>query len=431
MQTSGVSTIERPGVAAPRTDGKLHALLAEFDSPQTLISACERVRDAGFSRWDAHSPYPIHGIDEAMGIRMTRLPYLVFVLGLTGCLTGIGLQWWANAADARQFGFVPTFLQGYNFPVSGKPFWSFPANIPVIFELTILFSALAAFIGMLAMNNLPLFSRPVFRSRAFTERVTSHGFFVCIEAADPKFNEARARTFLESIGALGVERVEDHDEAPLRNAWIKRGAVIAFMVLLIPPAMIAKAWTSKSNDPRVHIIQDMDNQEKYKAQQSMPLFADRRAARQPLPGTVARGDLRSDDHLYRGIVGEQFADDFPASVLVNESLIRRGQQRFGVYCAPCHGLDGSGNGPVNVRAMELGGSWVAAADLADDERRSRPAGHLYNTITNGIRTMPAYGDRIKPEDRWAIVAYVRALQHARHADADALPPDLVEQLKDR
>lgn len=426
---------EQP-LAAARGAPPLHGLLAQFDSPQTLVEACERIRDAGFTRWDAHSPYPIHGIDDAIGIRMTRLPFLVFAFGLTGCLTGIALQWWANAANPLDFSWIPTFVQGYAFRSSGKPYWSFPANIPVIFELTVLFSAFGAFFGMLMRNNLALFAQPLLRSSRFQQLATTDGFFIAIEAADPKFSEARTRQLLESLGAVHIERVEQIPEEPLRSPWAKRAAIVTTVAALIPPVLIAKAWVSRTETPRIHIIQDMDNQEKYKAQAAMPLFADGRAMRPPVTGTVARGELRLDDHLYRGIVNGQYATTFPtdAGFVVNEAFIRRGQERFVIYCAPCHGLDGSGRGPVNQRALELneaGGSWVQAADLADEERRSRPLGHLYNTITNGIRTMPAYADKLRPEDRWAVVAYIRALQRARYAPVEELPADLVEQLEGR
>lgn len=430
---TGADTIERPQAAGVDTGSRLHALLAEFDSPQALIDACERIRDAGFSRWDAHSPFPIHGIDDAIGIRMTRLPWIVFAFGAIGCITGILLTWWTNATDATNFSFVPTFLQGYNFPISGKPDWSFPANIPVIFEMTILLAALAAGVGMLMLNNLPLPHNPLLANHRFQEKATTDGFFICIEAADPQFSETRTWSLLESIGATHVERVHEIPDEPLRAPWLMRAAVVGAVLLLIPPAIIVMAWHSKSDQPRIHIIQDMDNQEKFKAQAAMPLFADGRASRRPVAGTVARGELRLDDHYFRGILDGDFAERFPlhrSEIVVNESFILRGRQRFAIHCAPCHGLDGTGNGPVNARAMELGG-WIQAADLTDEERRGRADGHLFNTISNGIRTMPGYAEKLSPADRWAVVAYVRALQRAKHASVDELPPDLVEQLRGR
>ncbi len=173
----------------------LYALLAEFESVNETLRACERVRDAGFRHWDAFTPFPVHGMNDAMGIKQTRLPLLVLGAGLTGMATGFLLQWWMNA---------------HNYPilVSGKPFMGIPGNIPVVFELTILFSAIAAFVGMLAMNNLPMLHHPIFKSERFRQ-VTTDRFFIAIEASDPKFDEARTADFLREIGGLSVERVEE------------------------------------------------------------------------------------------------------------------------------------------------------------------------------------------------------------------------------
>jgi len=177
---------------------RLFGLLAEFRTPEQLLEACRRIRDAGYSRWDAHTPFPVHGLEGAMGIRHTVLPWLVLCGGLTGAIGGLLLQWWTNAYD-------------YPLIVSGKPLWSLPANIPVAFELTILSSAVTAFVGMFALNRLPRLSHPVFRSARF-RRVTTDGFFVTIESEDPRFDIEGTEQFLRSLGAEAVEWLEDEEE---------------------------------------------------------------------------------------------------------------------------------------------------------------------------------------------------------------------------
>ena len=117
---------------------------------------------------------------------------------------------------------------------------------------------------------------------------------------------------------------------------------------------------------------------------------------------------------------------------MTEPLFRRGQRRFNIYCAPCHGLDGSGNGIVAQRARdktEIASGWVPPLSLHEQTVRDRPVGHLFNTITNGIRTMPPYGDQISPADRWAIIAYVRALQRSQQARLEDVPPELRSELR--
>jgi hypothetical protein len=174
---------------------QLRGLLAEFDSVDALISAARRVRDAGYLRWDAHTPFPVHGLDDAMGIRPTKLPWIVLIGGLTGAAGSLLLQWWTNAVD-------------YPFVTSGKPAFSLPANIPVMFEMTILLSAFGAFFGMLVMNRLPELYHPLDTSERF-RRVTADRFFIWIEAEDPRFDARRTRALLESLDGLHVEAVED------------------------------------------------------------------------------------------------------------------------------------------------------------------------------------------------------------------------------
>ena len=399
-------------------------LLAEYDSPGALISAAERVRDAGFTRWDTHSPFPVHGIDAAMGIRPTRLPFIVFACGFLGCMLGLGLQIWANATDASRFPQAPNFVSGYNFHVSGKPELSLPAFIPVTFELTVLLAAFAAVFGMLALNSLPWHANALFAVERF-RRATSDRFFVFIDARDPKFSLDRAGSLLTSAGAAAIERVYELGSA----ARLPKGFRVAGMVLLclalIPPLWIAKARSSLSEKPRIHIIQDMDNQEKFKAQKAAALFADGRASRPQVPGTVARSDPPRNDFLYKGVMDGQWATEFPPAVRITEELVRRGQQRFNIYCAPCHGLGGAGDGIVHERALRLGTeNWVQPTNLLDEVVRGRENGHIFNTITNGIRSMPPYGDQIPPADRWAIVAYVRALQFSQNAPVELVPAEL-------
>jgi hypothetical protein len=169
-------------------------LLAEFASPQDLVRAAARVRDAGYTKWDAHTPFPVHGLDGAMGIRTTRLPFLVLAAGATGATGGLLMQWWMNAVD-------------YPIIISGKPFNSLPADIPVTFELTVLLASLTAFIGMLVLNALPRFHHPLFKSADF-RRVTTDAFFLAIEADDPLFDRAKTEQLLVSERATRVSPIE-------------------------------------------------------------------------------------------------------------------------------------------------------------------------------------------------------------------------------
>ncbi len=210
-------------------------------------------------------------------------------------------------------------------------------------------------------------------------------------------------------------------------------AIIITTILIaigsVPFALAAMARAVPSSHTRIHIIQDMDNQPKFRAQHANPLFADGRAMRPPVAGTVARGRLEADDHYYRGVVDNDWATTFPPQVQVNLDLVYRGQDRFNIYCTPCHGYAGYGDGMVNKRAMELvnravnGTTWVQPKNMHEQLIREQPVGQTFNTITNGVRNMSGYAAQIPTEDRWAIVAYVKALQRSQTADLNDLPPD--------
>lgn len=204
--------------------------------------------------------------------------------------------------------------------------------------------------------------------------------------------------------------------------WVTASLWITVVVALVPIVLIAKARTTHSSVPRVELIPDMDNQRKFKAQSANPLFADRRAMRPVIAGTVARGELHEDELFYRGLVGDEWTETFP--VPVTERLMARGKERYDIYCIVCHGASGEGDGVVSKRALDLQmGTWVPPSSLHTDLVRDRAAGHIFNTITNGIRNMSGYGSQIATEDRWAIVAYVRALQRARSASIEDVPPE--------
>ncbi|MBL4701907.1 MAG: cytochrome c [Phycisphaeraceae bacterium] len=217
--------------------------------------------------------------------------------------------------------------------------------------------------------------------------------------------------------------------------WIAFALTLGAVISWLPLSIIAKRRFSTSNKPRIRIFQDMAAQPKYRPQATSPIFADGRAMRVPVTGTVSFGDVQEDDHYYRGYkLAESpqqqgkfeatYFKGFPQQVTIDESFIRRGQERFGIYCAPCHGVDGYGQGTIHLRALELQQTtWVPPTSMHTDTVRQREAGHLYNTITHGIRNMPAYGKQIPVKDRWAIVAYLRALQLSQNAPVSNVPVD--------
>lgn len=181
------------------TRKRVYGYLAEFKSASALYKAAEKVRDAGFRKWDCHSPYPIHGLDGAMGMKRSILPWFVFFGGITGTATAFTL------AYVTQVAIYPTVVQAK--PVN---VFTVPAFFPIMFELTILFSGFTVLFGVLALMKLPRLNHPLFASRQF-HRATDDGFFISIEARDPKFSPEGTRQLLEEIGGASIELVEEED----------------------------------------------------------------------------------------------------------------------------------------------------------------------------------------------------------------------------
>ncbi len=168
--------------------------LGEFTTPGGLLEAAAGVREAGYESFDAHSPFPVHGIERAMRLRRSPVPWFVLVLGLGGAAAGMLLQWWVST-DA------------YPLVISGKPFFSWPAFVPIMFECGVLGGALGAVFGFLAMARLPRHHHPLFESTRF-ERMGDDAFFLSIEASDPLFDRQRTPALLSDLGARHVELVE-------------------------------------------------------------------------------------------------------------------------------------------------------------------------------------------------------------------------------
>ena len=413
---------------------QLVGLLAQFDDPDSLLEACDQCRQSGFTSTDAFTPFPVHGIDPALGIKRSILPFIVLCVGITGLFVGLGLQFFANS---NAFDAVSPF-KGYGYFIGGKPIFSVPANIPVTFEIIVLSSAFATFLGMWGLNRLPMFSNPLHRISRF-KRATNDKFFLVINADDAKFDRSSTEAKMTEWGAVAIEEVHQDLTDTKLPKWLSLVGILVAIVLLLPPIMIFRAKGMVNRQPRLHFNPDMDYQDKFKSQTIGPisddesnphLFADMRAMRQPVVGSIPYGHLETDSHFFQGLKagvkptpGQEnladYATEFPADIEVNAKLLARGKQRFEIYCSACHGYAGQGDGLVNKRAMSLAAdptsqtSWTTAKSLHDPaikDLKQNPLGRLFNTISYGRGTMGPYKDQITPADRWAIVAYIKALQ---------------------
>jgi hypothetical protein len=175
--------------------GRPYALLAEFETPAAIMHAAQVIRDAGYKRWDVHTPFPIHGLDGAMGLRNSRVGWYTFIGGATGFTLGMLMIWWCGKVD-------------YPIPVGGKPLFSPIPAVPIAYELTILLGSFGTLFGMFVLNRLPRHYHPLLKHPRF-RNVTHDRFYVVIEYTDPKFSDTETRKLLEHAGGRHLEVVED------------------------------------------------------------------------------------------------------------------------------------------------------------------------------------------------------------------------------
>jgi hypothetical protein len=193
-----MATTKKAAVSAPEPKGRPLMYLAEYDTTHDVMHAAEQVRDAGYERWDVHTPFPVHGMDRAMGMRDSPVGWIVLVMGLTGITTAFVLMWWTNGLD-------------YPLVIGGKPGFSIVSMAPVMFELTVLLSAFGAVFGMFGLNQLPKHWHPIFYSSRF-ERATDDKFFISIEASDGKFDREDTRSLLEKTHPTHIELLTEETE---------------------------------------------------------------------------------------------------------------------------------------------------------------------------------------------------------------------------
>src|SRR6516225_1872678 len=172
-----------------------YGIIAEFDNPADTLHAAQQLRDAGFRKWDVFTPFPVHGLDKAMGIRNSKVGWFAFLGGVTGYTSGMLMIWWMNAVD-------------YPIVVGGKPMFSPYSAFPPSYELTILFGAFGSLFGMLFLNRLPRLHNPLLKNKRFS-LVTHDRFFILIECDDPNYSEIETRKLLEEAGSRHIEVVEE------------------------------------------------------------------------------------------------------------------------------------------------------------------------------------------------------------------------------
>jgi mono/diheme cytochrome c family protein len=382
-------------------DSKLtddYMVIGLFDSPDALMRAIGSLRAKGIRHLEAYTPYPIHGIDDALGLKRSPLGAMVMVMGIIGALTALGFQFWISAID-------------YPIVTGGKPPWSWEAFVPIMFEVTVLFATFTAGLGMLfLLNRLPFFGHPVINSKSMA-RITRDQYALAVErdeATGTTLDTFAAKEAFQAVGAISIETVPSPAKAPIfTSEFILRslGAIVSACLV----AALLMYWTIKLF-PELPPMSHMLEQPKLLPQQSSKFFRDGHGMRLPPKGTVARG------YLGLGSVSQNDAASLVNPLPRNLESLEIGKRKFTERCAVCHGA--LANGVASLTAA-YGGK---PANLQSEQFRKYTDGQIYWVIVNGKNAMPSHAADLSPDQRWAVVHYVRALQRAQDAKDSDLNP---------
>lgn len=384
------STAEKRAVTSELTEGDdQYGVMGEYDDAQSLLEAARGARDAGFRRMDAYSPYPVEGLSEALGLRRTKIPRLAAIGAVLGGGGAYTMQWYASVV-------------AYPLNIGGRPLHSWPSFVPITFELAVLGAALAMVAGLLVLNGGGRLHHPVFDVPGFN-RFSTDRFFLCIERSDPEFDRDLAYRALEIHGLLRIAAVPDlHGQRPhIDRSGVGRSASGAALSVVLAAMFFGAGGCDDG----------MRDQPKIEAYEASGFFGDGLGMRERIAGTVSRS---------MPIEKKGAITDRPE---INQALLARGQERFNIFCTPCHGRDGYGEGIVVERG------YPQPATFHDERLRGVADQHMFSVISRGLGKMPPYRAQIPVHDRWAIVAYIRALQRSQYATIDDVPDEMREQLE--
>lgn len=370
-----------------------YAVLGVFDTPNALMKAIPQVRASKLGSVEAYTPYAIHGIEDALGLRRSPLGGMVLVMGVLGAITALGAQYWISAID-------------YPIITGGKGAGSWEAFIPIMFEVTVLFATFTAGLGMLfLLNKLPFFGHPVLSSRAI-KGITRDRYILALEAENEAFDSAAAARALQGAGATEVEVLPAPDRSPfLTSDYILRTAGGIFTACVAAGLVM---YFATKLFPVLAPMKYMQDQPRLNAQKASTFFKDGHGMQRPVAGTVARGHLPT-------ATGTQ--DE--SAALVNplprtKAVFAAGREAYKNRCEVCHGAVGDGLGSLTAAYG------AKPANLQAQQFRDYPDGKIYWAIVNGKNAMPSHAADLTESQRWAVVHYVRALQRAQNAKDEDL-----------
>ncbi|MEJ2109911.1 MAG: DUF3341 domain-containing protein [Acidobacteriota bacterium] len=367
---------------------RIYSVVGLFESPQQLMRAIPKLKHRVSGRMEAYTPYPIHGIDEALGLKKSPIAGMVLVMAVIGAAAALGLQFWTSGWD-------------YPLMTAGKPYFSWEAFIPIMFEIVVLFAAFTAGLGMLLLlNRLPWFRHPMLGSRSMP-RITRDLFALAVEDVGGGLNAENIEVLLRENGAMDVEVIEaPPDHGPGSPKFFLRIIIATAIACLI--AGYLTYWGIKLFPVTVPMVHMLD-QPRLDPQEESRFFPDGFGMRMPVEGTVPAFSMpyTVEDQDAAGIAGNPLPRTDEVLVL--------GRRLFNDHCSVCHGILGDGEMTL-TSAYEAKPARLEAQNIVD-----LPDGSIYYVIMKGKNSMPAYAADLSQDERWAVVHYVRVLQRALDA----------------
>jgi hypothetical protein len=368
----------------------LYAIAGIFNTPDEITNAAKKVAEKGYKKFDVNTPYPIHGMPQAMKLGRSKLGYAALVFGLSGTLAALLMTFWMSAVD-------------YPLIIGGKPYFAFPKYVPIMFEVTVLAAAIGTVVTMLFFFfKLPNNSHPL-HDTDYMKKVSSDMYGIYIEANDPAFNLDEVKGLFSELGASEVTEIYwDEDEVNAQPKIFEP----KFLGFLVITAIVISGTTYFSLNKLMFMVPFnwMMEQDKLVPQETSQVFANGFSMQPPVEGTIARGTI---PYPYKG-EPELAAKNLINPLSFTKENLDLGKKKYDVYCSPCHGYFGEGD-------SRLRGQFPNPPSIHSEKVRNWSDGRIFHVITEGQNVMPSYSSQLSREEKWAIILYIRALQRALNA----------------
>jgi mono/diheme cytochrome c family protein len=372
------------------SDKILYSFTGIFDTPDEIIHAAEKAVEKGYKKYDVHTPYPLHGMNSAMNLPPSKLGYIALIVGLSGALASLLTMFWMSAID-------------YPIVIGGKPLFSFPAYVPIMFEVTVLTASIATVLAMLFIFfKLPNNAHPL-NGTEYMQKVASDKYGISIQCDDKLFEEKSVIEFLKSVNAKEITPIYfDNEEINYKHKIFEP----KFILFLVITGLITSSVTYFTLNKLMFMppFSWMMDQSRLDVQSSSVIFSDGYGMRNPVEGTIARGSLPYPFSGQPELAGEKLINPLPST----KNVLELGLKKFDIYCSPCHGYYGEGN-------SRLQGQFPNPPSLHSEKVRNWPDGRIFHIIIDGQNIMPSHSSQLNVDESWAVVNYVRVLQRAFNA----------------